>query len=269
MEPHEHDAGLADLPTDLLFSICAALVDDYCDGVRSLVCLAQSSNRLYRLCTSMPCISRCLACYGIETGASRASLACSLAVLGVAETVAGLGTNRIYVHRRNGVCGQRMVLRPGSSTSRLVEFALLLRRHPTLHVVVEAHESAHEGYELTDGGRSTHMTYGVSQERADVVLGALAELECLERLAPSGARVWGTLPSARFGPRVRCRAWADRVAEEAQWGRGLNTSHTELFFTIDGIEMPPRGPHYERALLSAPNCTAEISFPSIRHQAES
>ena len=139
-----------DLPLEMVELVVRKLVDDLCCGVSSLVLLSRCCRRLYNLVTRAELLARCAAQY---YGARLvAAVPVTFALLGVLETCAGLGTTRIYFSRSKASvllrpdlqCGEP-VIRPGSSMPRLVELALLLRRHPQLTVVVEGHEGMAEG----------------------------------------------------------------------------------------------------------------------------
>lgn len=261
--------GLSDLADELLELICAALADDYCIGVTSLVRLARSCKKMQMLVVHEPaCIARCAAQYNIVLPSSTKKPPFEL--LAVAETVAGLGTNRIFFQRKGrSYMHVTPQIRPGSSGARIQEFALLLRRHPRLTISIEGHEGRHEGIihalaeaeGAADGGdhasavaaaadagmiTSIRASFGQSVQRAEVVRDALLELECLEGLSRLGSRMWGRMPTSRFGPRITTRGWEDSVAEAAGWS-GPETCQCEVFFSLDGIEMPSRGEHYRRA----------------------
>lgn len=183
------------------------------------------------------CLRRCAAQYCCADGAVRAVPSQpTLELLGVIETVVALGTNRIYFSNRGRAISpitrsDTPSIRPGSSLPRLMEFALLLRRHPRLTVAIDGHEASHEALtHRSEDGSDVRCSHGRSQQRADAARDALLELECLRRVSPTGARTWGTLPSARFAERIEhCRGWEDAVATAAGWSGGLETSHAELF----------------------------------------
>ena len=234
-----------DLPDETIEICCAWLADDYCAGVTSLVRLAQCCKRTRRLVHDPACIERCAAQYGLSVERPP-----NLEILAIAETMAGLGTNRIFFQRKGrAYMHSAPVLRPGSSMARLVEFALLLRRHPRLSLRIEGHEGSHEGvcHDAEDGSGSFRASFGQSVQRADAVRNGLLELECLEKLTKLGAKQWGRLPAKRFASRIQTQGWEDSVAEAAGWSGGLETCHAECFFTLDGIEVPARPPHYSAA----------------------
>ena len=81
------------------------------------------------------------------------------------------------------------LVRPGSSMPRLIQFALLLRAHPTVTLSIEGHASTIEG-----NACGCELQTEISKRRAEVVHAELLGLECLESLGHSGNRVWGRLP---------------------------------------------------------------------------
>ena len=124
----------------------------------------------------------------------------------------------------------------------------MLRRHPRLTLAIDGHEASHEGVvHETEDGSSVRASFGQSQLRADVVKSALLEIECLTGLSRLGAKIWGKLPSRRFGERITCRGWEDSVAEAAGWEGGLETCHAECYFTLDGVCVPSRPEAYQAA----------------------
>ena len=162
--------------------------------------------------------------------------------------------NRVFFQRRSRVymhpSAQKPCIKSGASTARVVEAALLLRRHARLTVIIEGHEAVEEGVShQTGAGDELRVSFGSSLARAEAGRDALCELECLQSISSGrlgGARVWGSLPKARFAPRIQCRGWEDAVVEAAGWA-GADTCQAELFFTLDGVELPQRGSHYEDA----------------------
>lgn len=167
-------------------------------------------------------------------------------LLSIAETCVGLGTNRVYFQRKGRLyLHAEPVIRPGSSLPRVIDFALLLRRHPRVKVVIEGHESTCEGVVQTmEDGREMRASLGQSEARARVVKDALLEYECLERISRNGSKVWGKLPQPRFAGRITTRGWEDSVSEAAGWSAGLESAHAELYFTLDGVEVPARSSAY-------------------------
>ena len=128
----------------------------------------------------------------------------------------------------------------------------MLRRHPRLTLAIDGHEASHEGVvHETEDGSSVRASFGQSQLRADVVKSALLEIECLTGLSRLGAKIWGKLPSRRFGERITCRGWEDSVAEAAGWEGGLETCHAECYFTLDVMKdsvcVPSRPIFYQMA----------------------
>jgi len=245
--------AFADLSDDVLERLCLALIDDFCTGVTSLVRLSRCCHRLHGLASDPTIISRCAEVYGIRSRSPGQRV--RLALLGVAETVTGLGTNRIFFKKSNVFnaamfsesCEPQM--RPGSSVARLLEFVLLLRRHPALTLVIDGHEKTSEGMSLegTDGIEMRH-SHGNSLQRAKAVRSAMLEHECLERIDARGNKVWtARLPSPRFPDRIEVCGWEDSVAQIAGWTSGLETMHAECFFTMDGVTIPARPEHYARA----------------------
>ena len=196
-------------------------------------------------------------------------------LLSIAETCAGLGTTRVYFQRKGRLYMHvKPVIRPGSSLPRVIDFALLLRHHPRLKVVVEGHESTCEGVVQTmEDGREMRASLGQSEARARVVKDALLEYECLERISRIGSKVWGKLPQPRFADRITCRGWEDSVSEAAGWSAGLESAHAELYFTlggVGGVEVPARSPAYAVATrLKARAVGWENHFASISLQAPS
>ena len=112
------------LPEDVLSRVGNALVDDLCGGATALTQL-RTSHTLQRLFGGS----------GIQAVAMERGICgpTSLEGLAVLESVVGLGTNRIFFREAEAV------FRAGSSRLRLEEFAAMLRRHPTLMALVEAH----------------------------------------------------------------------------------------------------------------------------------
>ena len=153
MEPTaQDDSGdapttLASLDDDVLEHVGACVVEDLCCGAASLVMLSRASKHFRRIFCSATCVEHCAAKHGVSV-AHCESHAKTLELLSIIEAVIGLGTNRIYFQRRAKALlstGLKPQVRPGSSGCRLLEFALLLRRHPRLTLKVEGHESSAEG----------------------------------------------------------------------------------------------------------------------------
>lgn len=236
---------LADLSDDILEQICLHLLDCI-----SLVRVSRCCDRFHRVATDSEVIIRCAARYDIKPPSTRGRV--RLSVLGVAQIVAGLGTNRIFFHRER--CGTQKV-RPELSMPRVTEIALLLRRIPELTLVIDGHEGRKEGL-VVHGSDGTPMraSKGFSEQRAQAVRTALLDLENLKSMDAKGNRVWGMLPKRRFDDRIQCRAWEDAVAEAAAWGDGIESSHAEVYFTIDGVTIPRRGDHYKRAAQAREAC---------------
>lgn len=235
---------LADLSDDMLEQICLHLLDCI-----SLVRVSRCCDRLHRVATDSEVIMRCAARYDIKPTSTRRV---RLSVLRVAQIVAGLGTNRIFFHRERS--GTQKV-RPELSLPRIAEIALLLRRIPELTLVIDGHEGRKEGLVVHDSdGTPMRASKGFSEQRAQAVRTALLDLENLKSIDARGNRVWGMLPKRRFDDRIQCRAWEDAVAEAAAWGDGIESSHAEVYFTIDGVTIPRRGDHYERAAQAREAC---------------
>ena len=115
-------------------------------------------------------------------------------------------------------------LRPGSSAPRLREFVAMMVRHPTLTVTVDGHES---DFDHTLSGHSTK-----SQARACFISGLIHDGE-------DGHSIEAT--------RIQFRGWGNAVVSAAGWGNGaLGSNHAELFFSLDGVEIPTRGVHYSQ-----------------------
>ena len=244
LPPEDAPPNLTDLPDELISSIACSIAEDLCDGVRSLIALSRCDRQLRSVALHSSTLARCAAVHDIDAGIP------SLALLDVIETTVGLGTNRIYFSS-----GRRPItfsadkakptLRPGSSMPRLIEFALLMRRHPTLRCFIEGHEGPQEGLSFeTPEGHTIRAARGVSHERAEATKAELLNLECLKALDKRGNKVWSTMPRSRFAGRVECRGWDDGVAEAAGWTGGLGTCHAEVFFVLNGVEVPRRDEGY-------------------------
>ena len=254
-EPAQADVPTTvdDLPDELLERIVMALAEDYCSGVVSLVRLARCSRQLHALVANPSVLALCAAQYELSSApAVTFASHVSFELLSVIETVAGLGTNRVLFTRGkasavNQLGTDQPVIRPGSSMPRVVEFALLLRRHPKLSVRIEGHEGTHEAVHHAAGDGHVRMSLGASVQRAEAVRSALLDLECLERLDRRGNRVWGRMARPGFKSRITCRGWEDAVAAEAGWTTPLETSHAEVFFSLGGVEVPSRGVAYAAA----------------------
>ena len=152
----------SDLPDDVLERIACALAEDLCAGVASVCRLSRVDKRLHGLALSADTLARCAAQHGLQATSA------SLELLDVVETVTGLGTNRVFFAsgRRPLTTDTKPTIRAGSSMPRLIEFALLLRRHPTLIVRVEGHEGPQENkvYHTVDG-HELHASSGASLQR--------------------------------------------------------------------------------------------------------
>ena len=213
---------LDDLSDDHIELICLAAANDFCGGATVIAKLAACSRRLRAVIGDPARIARFAAVYEILSLPSPQPL--RLEHLGVLETVAGLGTNRIFIEQKPPPEADIgcLSLRPGSSGPRLFEFAALMQRHASLTVIIEGHESTLE-YQRRE------QMYGqvLSEDRA--------------------AEVFDFMQRPDIVDRMRDRFWNDDVARAAGWGNGaLETHHTELFFTLDGVEVPTRGDHYAR-----------------------
>lgn len=254
----EAPTRLLDLPDEVLECVCASLAEDLCAGVTTLVRLSCVSVRFHVIVSSHGNVERCAEAYGIAVPANVKTSHRTLELLSVLETVSALGTNRIQFQRGKGSYDSP-VIRPGSSMPRLIEFALLLRRHPALTVAIEGHEHTKEGIvHDDDAGSRVRASFGSSVRRAEAVREALLSFECLERLGRAGNKVWGKLAKPRFAERItRCHGWEDAVAEAAGWTSLLECCHVELFFTFDGVEVPKRGAHY---LASREECERSVGW---------
>ena len=219
MEPTaQDDSGdapttLASLDDDVLEHVGACVVEDLCCGAASLVMLSRASKH-FRGSSAFrrPRRRTCAAKHGVSV-AHCESHAKTLELLSIIEAVIGLGTNRIYFQRRAKALlstDAKPQVRPGSSGCRLLEFALLLRRHPRLTLKVEGHESSAEGevFEFDNHGvwNSIRASSGVSKARAEAVREALRTWS-LEKVDRHGTKQWGRMPSSRFEPRIACRDW--------------------------------------------------------------
>jgi hypothetical protein len=260
---------LGNFPDELIGQICSLICSDYCIGVRSVVALSSCSKSLFGSVTRHACVARCTSQYevGIEGNHVRQP---TLELLGVCEAVCGLGTTRIYFRGR----GRTSVhdesepdfssIRPGSSMPRLVELALLMRRHPRLTVSIEGHEAPHEGTTVcAEDGSAVQISCGASHARAEAVRNALIELECSEHVTTLGQRLWGKLPVRRFAERItNCRGWGCSVVQKAAWHGPRETFQAELFFELDGVEVPQRDGGYARGALEAHAAAATACAPA-------
>jgi len=58
------------------------------------------------------------------------------------------------------------------------------------------------------------------------------------------------------------RGWKDLVVSAANWGDNALGSHlVELFFTLDGVEIPTRSEHYARIDPAPPRHTVDPTTP--------
>lgn len=203
------------LPEDVLSRVGNALVDDLCGGATALTQLSRTSHTLQRLFGGS----------GIQAVAMERGICgpTSLEGLAVLESVVGLGTNRIFFREAEAV------FRAGSSRLRLEEFAAMLRRHPTLMALVEAHA----GSKYTNQA----MADNCSRERALAVGAALCRWQDSN---------WDEAQAQRFAHRLRFRHWGSVCATAAGWTAGLESCHAEVFFSLDGGTswLPSKPSHY-------------------------
>ena len=220
---------LDELSDDSLELICLAAANDFCGGATVIAQLAACSRRLRAVISDPARIARFAAVYEILSLPTPQPL--RLEHLGVLETVAGLGTNRIYFGQRGRLYRKHnLPLRPGSSAPRLREFVKMMETHPSTTVAIEGHASSQERDVRDSNGRCVN----ISQDRADTV-------SCL--MADQQRDGFCRIPFSR----MRRRDWTDRVVVAAGWGSGTLGSHlVELFFTLDGVEIPTRSEHYAR-----------------------
>ena len=245
--PDEPALRLDDLSDDNIELICLAAANDFCGGATVIAQLAACSRRLRAVIGDPARIARFAAVYEILSLPTQQPL--RLEHLDVLETVAGLGTNRIYfgqlgrLYKRNN-----LPLRPGSSEPRLREFVKMMEAHPRITVFIEGHASSQERDQRDSNGRPVN----ISQDRADTVC-------CL--MADQQRDGFCRIPFSR----MRLRDWTDRVVVAAGWGSGTLGSHlVELFFTLDGVEIPTRSEHYARIDPAPP--AAQLSIPPPSHR---
>ena len=242
---------LDDLSDDHIELICLAAANDFCGGATVIAQLAACSRRLCSVISDPARIARFAAVYEILSLPTQAPL--RLEHLGVLETVAGLGTNRIYFGQRGRLYQKyRLPLRPGSSEPRLREFVKMMEAHPRTTVFIEGHASSQERDVRDSNGRPVN----ISQDRADTVCCLMADEQW--------TREHGSTCRIPFS-RMRRRDWTDRVVVAAGWGSGTLGSHlVELFFTLDGVEIPTRSEHYARIDPAPP--AAQLSIPPPSHR---
>ena len=221
---------LDELSDDSLELICLAAANDFCGGATVIAQLAACSRRLRAVISDPARIARFAAVYEILSLPTPQPL--RLEHLGVLETVAGLGTNRIYFGQLGRLYKrQNLPLRPGSSEPRLREFVKMMEAHPRSTVFIEGHASSQERDVRDSNGRPVN----ISQDRADTVCCLMADEQ------------WDGFCRGIPFSRMRRRDWTDRVVVAAGWGSGTLGSHlVELYFTLDGVEIPTRSEHYER-----------------------
>ena len=224
---------LDDLSDDHIELICLAAANDFCGGATVIAQLAACSRRLRAVIGDPARIARFAAIYEILSLPTPQPL--RLEHLGVLETVAGLGTNRIYFGQRRRLYQRHnLPLRPGSSEPRLREFMKMMETHPSTTVAIEGHASSQEGDLRDSNGRPVN----ISQDRADTVCCLMAD----QQWSRECFRIC-RIPFSR----MRRRGWKDHVVRAAGWGQGTLGSHlVELFFTLDGVEIPTRSEHYAR-----------------------
>ena len=234
---------LDDLSDDHIELICLAAANDFCGGATVIAQLAACSRRLRTIITDPARIARFAAVYEILSLPTQQPL--RLEHLGVLETVAGLGTNRIYFGQRRRLYQRHnLPLRPGSSEPRLREFMKMMETHPRTAVSIEGHASSHECQLRDSHGRPVKL----SEDRAETVSFRMAD--------PEG----GPLFRCRIPfSRIARRGWKDDVVRAAGWGdNALGSHHVELFFRLDGVEIPTRSEHYAR-IDPAPHLAANIA----------
>ena len=225
---------LDELSDDSLELICLAAANDFCGGATVIAQLAACSRRLRAVISDPARIARFAAVYEILSLPTPQPL--RLEHLGVLETVAGLGTNRIYFGQLGRLYKrQNLPLRPGSSEPRLREFVKMMETHPSTTVRIEGHASSQERGIESD----------LSQDRALTVCNLMGRQTWSAR-TNQGQRL-GAFTNRISSSRMTRRGWKDEVVRAASWGDStLGSHHVELFFTLDGVEIPTRSEHYAR-----------------------
>ena len=111
----------------------------------------------------------------------------------------------------------------------------MMMHHPGTTVMIEGHESEQERLK-------NPADLSTAQERHMIVSYMMTKTKCN-----------GGFDSIRPARRVVGRDWKDDVVRAAGWGNGaLGSHHVELFFTLDGVEIPTRSEHYAQDEDAAP-----------------
>lgn len=305
---------LCELPDDHIEAICVAAAADYRKGAKSIAMLAATCRRLRSILTDPARIARFLVAYNLRDLTTREArldmnrynqmmtlplqkalrfgrpLSVPLGTewntvgklrlehLRVMETIAHLGTTRIYVDDqvdpprgdqepefgdlylyRAGVYGpgssnanDRVLER--SSQARIKQFTALLRRHPSVTIQIEGHESTPDAeraraYERLHGD-SRPLASDLSYRSAALVLTLIREEATRQNFSLVG--------------RMSARHWRDEVLRKAGWNtRFLENPRTagahnlwrnradfrfvECYFILDGVEMPSRPEAHRQA----------------------
>ena len=99
--------------------------------------------------------------------------------------------------------------------------------------MIEGHESEQERFKNPGATRTDRYVRTTAQQRYMIVSYMMCHGGFADRIRPAR--------------RVVGRDWKDDVVRAAGWGNGaLGSHHVELFFTLDGVEIPTRSEHYER-----------------------
>lgn len=130
----------------------------------------------------------------------------SLKKLGLCEALANLGAPRVYFRETRILQGSR---------ARLCDYAGLLRRFPAVCVRIEGHCSV---------GMAPLLAPRLSYSRAEAVRDAL-------------------LQSQVEATQLELGACGNNVALRAGWS-ATEAAVVELFFSFDGLQLPPRPAHY-------------------------
>eukprot|EP00965_Chrysotila_dentata_P233588 6199677-Pleurochrysis_carterae.AAC.1 len=141
----------------------------------------------------------------------------------VLETVSNLGGASLYFDRAAAT------LRPGSTRARLEQLIAMLHRHRRLQVSVHGHAGA-------------AAPTGALDELAEPRF-SLAAVVSLHR-AKAAANLLAEAGINRC--RISLLAWGDLVGSAAGWARGGHeTRRVELSFSLDGVQLPALGAHYQ------------------------
>ena len=232
MEPSAvDDCRLLALPSDLLEAILCRL-EVGLNGPTHLCHLSLTCHNLRQVCSDAEFVGRC----GSKRGQDGLRTLGQLTVLeSLRNLVAEGNIKTIFM-------GADTAIRPGS-LARLDDIAGLLQQHAErLTVSINAHT-----------GRNAPPSFAphFTRARAKVIM---------LRLLAEG------VPQTQI---ESANGWGKDIALAAGWQPGIESAHAELFFTIDGVTVPPRPSYYDGRIPPTGDYESDSSSSASSAESES